>query len=81
MNGKSYTIQTTKVYALKRSVDEPGDVTDLVVRKIPWTFDTSVPLLVRTFTRQIDSLCETVVEMLDVFDEFGGFAYGARELE
>lgn len=45
MNGKSYTIQTTKVYALKRGVDEPGDVnvTDLVVRKIPWTFDTSVP--------------------------------------
>ena len=45
MNGKSYTIQTIKVYALKRSVDEPGDVTvtDLVVRKIPWTFDTLVP--------------------------------------
>ena len=45
MSGENYTIQNMRMYALKRSVDEPGDVNvaDLVVRKMPWTFDTSVP--------------------------------------
>ena len=43
--GKIYTIQKLKVYALAEPVDERRDaeMTDLVIRKMPWTFDSGLP--------------------------------------